>query len=534
MNAVAALLLAMSLVVAPATRRIEWASPTQGEAFAYGPYPQLLSGGWGSGKTFAGCLKGIYLSTEYRRNRGAIIRVVGKELRETTMATFYKVCPPSLYDRRRGGRRNDQNGTLRFADTGSEVLFLHLEDPETQGILRGLEINWFLIDQAEEDPDHMEDNFDLLLGRLGRWDVAEVPDAQLDAYRAAYGREWPYRHPEKGTPVPPPYAMLCCNPDTELHWLYRRFHPESSEHRDVYAPRGYKMFDMPSEANRFLGEKNLEFLLQHDDAFVRRNVKGLWGNPEGSLHVVDPLSLVEGSPDLLAYLQRTCRFYRTFDYGDSSPTACAWWAVDQSGNVIGVREYYLGNAVISTHRRNIAELCPPDEVYEQNLADPSIFHQMPTKQGGRWSVADEYANVTEHPRETAIFWQPADNNELGTRNRLNEYLKVDKTRVHPFTKQLGAPRLFFLKANPSYPQGCFHLIRELRAQRRVKVGTDLGKPVFSDERDPNVVDHAYDLIRYIIASRAPRATVETARNAGTFAGAQKLVKLHRRLTGVRS
>jgi hypothetical protein len=44
----------------------------------------------------------------------------------------------------------------------SEILCMHLEDPNVQGILKGLEINWFLGDQAEEDPAHPEEVFDLL------------------------------------------------------------------------------------------------------------------------------------------------------------------------------------------------------------------------------------------------------------------------------------------------------------------------------------------------------------------------------------
>src|SRR6202521_1774379 len=107
----------------------------------------------------------------------------------------------------------NQQGYMRFAKTQSEILFLHLEDPETQGIIRGLDINWFLIDQAEEDPDHMEEIFDLLLGRLGRWDIAEVPAWLRDAWEEEQERPWLWRHAESGKPVPPAYAMLACNPD---------------------------------------------------------------------------------------------------------------------------------------------------------------------------------------------------------------------------------------------------------------------------------------------------------------------------------
>lgn len=535
MNVVLALVVALSLWTPARTsaRTLQWASSMQGDAFRYGPFPQLTAGGWGAGKTWVYCLKAIWLSTEYRRNRGVIARHVGRELRDTTMATFFKVCTPDLYDRRRGGRRNDQNGYLKFADSESEVLFIHLDDPDTEGIIKGLEINWFLIDQAEENADHMEELFDMLMGRLGRWDIAEVPQPRIDAYEAEFERPWPFRHPEKGTPVPPPYPLLCCNPDVETHWLYRRFHPESHEHHAHYEKLGYKMFQMPSEENRFLGDTNLHFLLAHDDAFIRRNVKGMWGLPEGAIHIIDNLSVLDGDDQLLEYFRASCLLYRTMDHGDSSPTCCLWWAIDGDGNVFCIREYYLGNALVSTHRQNIADLSV-NERYEQDLADPTIFHQMPQKQGGRWSVADEYADVLEHPRPTALFWQAADNNELGTRNRINEYLRVDPDRIHPIFKVRGSPRVFFVKISDAYPQGCYHVLRETRGQRRVKIGTDLGKPIFSDERDPTIVDHAYDPFRYLIASRAPAPSQPLQNTEGTFFQAkQRLAQLQRRRMGIR-
>lgn len=778
MNVLAWLLIvATSLIHRPTTKEVKWASPTQGDAFEYGPYPQCLSGGWGAGKTWTSCLKGIWLSSEYPKNRGVVARHVGKELRATTMATWYKVCPPHLYDSRRGGRRSDQAGMMRFADTLSEVLFLHLDDPETEGIIRGLEINWFLIDQGEENAENMEEIFDMLLGRLGRWDIAEVPERRLEAYRQQYGKEWPYRHPETDRPVPPPYAMIDCNPDQETHWLYRRFHPESQEHQTFYAQRGYKMFHMPSMENRFLGEINRQFLLAHDAAFIRRNVDGIWGMPEGAIHAVDKLSIIDGSDELLDWVVRTCILFRVMDHGDSSPTVCAWWGVDKDGNLfcvapetkvltgdlqwiearevrpgtllagfdeqpsstgrrrwresfalatrevdqpcyrltlsdgtvvvcsanhqwlvnksgntsvwrtteriavgqrivkaidpwkadeswgagylaaafdgegdfgystagtprmgftqrpnavlqrvvhelalrgiagtvnrskastvkltldrkqdvlkllgqcrpgrllpkldldrfagfrgasfpavvkkefLGVRkviaietttgtyiaeglashncyrEYYQPNTIISRHRQNIFDLSPAGERYELDLADPSIFYKMPTKQGGRFTVADEYLDAVEQPKETAIAWTAADNNELGTRNRINEYLAVDPERIHPIYKSLGSPRLFFLKATPTFPQGVYHALRETRAQRRVKVGTDLGKPVFSDERDPTIVDHAYDPVRYMVASRPRVPKGASQAKDGTFFGVQqRIAALHRKRMGIR-
>jgi hypothetical protein len=184
------------------------------------------------------------------------------------------------------------------------------------------------------------------------------------------------------------------------------------------------------------------------------------------------------------------------------------------------------NALISTHRANIAALSK-GERYEQDLADPSIFHQLPMKSGGRWSISDEYADVQSQPRDTAIFWQPADNNELGTRNRINEYLRFDPERIHPVTRVPGAARLFFVKGTDTYPNGVQHILRETRAQRRLKVGTDLGRPIFSDERDPSITDHGYDLLRYAVAARPAVPTAKSNLVGGTFVRAQRLAKRYR-------
>lgn len=540
------LALVLVLVAPQPTQAVRWASDTQGQAFGYGPFPQVASGGFGAGKTWLYCMKALWLSDTFPKNRGVIARRVAKELRATTMATFYKVCPPSAYV---FGRRNDNEGYLKL-NNGSEILFVHFEDPERQALLRGLEINWFLIDQAEEAPETMEEVFDVLLARLSRWDMAEVPQWLIDQHRAETGREWDFVNPESGKPMPPPYPMLAVNPDIELHWVYRRFHPESAEHREPKIPEldsatgqptgrvlsyhdlGYRMFHMPSLENRFLADQNKQALLSKDAAFIKRYVLGEWGLPEGAIHVIPPESLVEGSPELLAYLRASCTLHRFMDHGESSPTCCLWAAVDKNGNIFAYREYYLPNALISTHRQNITELSV-GEHYGSNQADPSIFHrrQRPgaikadnnKEHGGLWCVADDYCDVALLPKESAIYWTPADNNELGTRNRINEYLTVDPNRVHPLTNQKGSPRMFFLKANDRYPQGLMHVIRETRSQRRVKVGSDLGRPIFSDERDPDVTDHGYDVLRYLVASRPLQASEQgPAAAPNTFFGQMQL------------
>jgi hypothetical protein len=45
------------------------------------------------------------------------------------------------------------------------------------------------------------------------------------------------------------------------------------------------------------------------------------------------------------------------------------------------------------------------------------------------------------------------------------------------------------------------VIKEIRAQRRKKIGERDGRAIYSDERDETIVDHAYDTIKYHLISR---------------------------------
>jgi phage terminase large subunit len=502
---------------------VGWANAGQEQIFTAGPRPICASGGYGSSKTFGCCLKALYLSDRYPKNRGVIFRRIGDELRKTTMATFYKICPPSAYSGEEG-RRSDHEKLLRL-NNGSEILFMHMEDPQFETVLRGLEINWFFGDQAEEIE---EETFDHLMARLGRWDQAVVPLDEVEQYVRDHHQAWPWVHPTSRKPIPPTYPMIACNPDTELHWIYRRFHPDSPEWKDTYRAQGYRMIMCSTLDNIYLPQQNKTQLLDHDEAFIRRYVRGEWGLPEGQIHTIAPESMITFSDahdaqTFLEHLRHTCTLHRTLDHGDTAPTCCGWFAVDRDSNVYAYREYYQPNKLVSDHRQAIHDLSM-GETYQSNLADPSIFALASQKHGGRWSTSAEYSDRTHMDPATAIQWLPADNNELGTRNRINEYLRVDPQRIHPVTKQRGAPRLYFVMRTAAYPQGVDHIPRQTRSQKRVQIGTEGGKPLFTDERDPKITDHGADVLRYFMASRAPVSQEPSTRpSAKSFFGKRQLL-----------
>lgn len=462
-----------------------------------------------------------FLCSIFPGMRWAIGRRKLTDLQKTTMTTFFKWCPPEAYIY--GGRRSDSDKILRY-NNGSEIIWIHLDDEESATLIGGLEINGFLLDQAEEIEEWV---FEKLLGRLGRWDKATISPEILEWFAIENpGKPWPWVNPDTGIHEVPGYALLTCNPDAESHWLYRRFHPDSPEHHErrgteeepvpSFADQGYRMLFMDSSKNKFLSRENLRVMMSNDASFVRRYVRGQWGIPEGQIHDISKLSKIEYKPEIIEYLTNHCVLMRVLDHGDSSPTCCLWVAIDQDGNLIYYREYYKPLALITDHRLAITAKSN-NERYTFNIADPQIFYKTMQKHGGMWSVADEYADTTHHSPITALYFTPGDNDELSTRDRINSYLRVDPEHIHPFTREKGSPRIFFIEKSDAYPDGCYHVIRETQAQRRKKIGTDLGKPIFADEREEKVKDHAYDPLRYSVAAHAPASTeAKKAANPNSF------------------
>lgn len=156
----------------------------------------------------------------------------------------------------------------------------------------------------------------------------------------------------------------------------------------------------------------------------------------------------------------------------------------------------MPNTVISHHRRNISDLSVGEQ-YSGNYADPQIFKKTAQKDGGFWSVADEYS--TKSIPGPPLTWNPADNNEFATRNRFNELLALDLNVKHPITGKSPAPRFYLIKRTKDYQNGIYHGITELQSQRRKLLTTVNGKSIFSDDREESITDHFYDVERYYIA-----------------------------------
>jgi hypothetical protein len=464
---------------------------------------QLFSGGFNNGKTFVGCLKSYSLLETFPNYHMLLARQKYTDLKRTTMQTFFKNIPHEVIS-----AHNDQDG-YTILTNGSLINWMHLDNTD-ENTLRGFEVNSILVDQAEETEEKV---YDVLDARLGRWDGVVVPVQLLELHERIYGTKWPTN--KFGKYVVPSYHMLLCNPDTEFHYLYRKYHPDSKERLDNH-------FYVEGTWQRSLGsEESYDKALERDQEWVDKYVLGKWGSSNAAVHNLRKESILEPTEDLLNYIKTKGNLYRILDHGDSAPTCCLWCAAID-GVFIFYREYYVSSKVISYHRRAISDLSKGEE-YSGNYADPQIFKKTAQKSGGFWSVADEYRDGDLKAPE--LYWTPADNNEFATRNRINELLIPSAGIKHPVTRESPAPKIYFIRASDSYPEGCKEAIRQIGAQRKKLLGTVDGKSIYSDDRDENIPDHAYDPVRYFVAMHgsSPRQA-ERKPNRMTFAYFNSLIK----------
>lgn len=168
---------------------------------------RLFLGAWRAGKTYSGCYEAFRHSIVYPGNFGLIGRKNFADLRDTTIKTFFEICPEELI-------RNYHKTEHRLTFTnGSQILFRELKDGEGLG---SLNLGFFYIDEAEQVRENV---FDRLQGRLSNTKT---------------GRQC---------------GWVSSNPPNKDHWIYKRFVEDKQEDYSItyastyenakYLPAGY-------------------------------------------------------------------------------------------------------------------------------------------------------------------------------------------------------------------------------------------------------------------------------------------------------
>ena len=326
--------------------------PHQQKFFEAGPSPCLLMAGVGSGKTLIGLYKILYLLDLYPGSRAVVVRQRFSQLKKTTVATLRQLLPHGHI-----GRRNDNEGVIRLKN-GSELLFLHLDKPDSLDNMKSLELSFAMVDQAE---DITAEAFDILCERVGRWSGAQK--------RGGWPKNWEYRT-EIGECIPPPYVLLTAYSPGYDHWLTARFWEHGSE-RERYRKQGYLAITGSTRDNKALTRQYIAGRLAMGREYVERYVDAVvWGANEGRIFDLSTQSIIDPTEELLSKIKRTMRVHRVMDHGDASPTGVLWYATDSDGNVFYYREYMQPNLLISQHRDNVFQLSKADSFG----ADPPAYY----------------------------------------------------------------------------------------------------------------------------------------------------------------
>lgn len=421
--------------------------PKQAEFHALSAKYRLFVGGWGNGKTAAGCAEAFALAMEYPGCTGLIARKTRPELKATTEHQFlhggggtdtdWPGVPQEVIK-----KHNKTDNFLEFIN-GSIVHFWPMDDPDK---LSNINLGWFLLDQAEEVN---EEIFQMLQGRL----------RQRKAPRC---------------------GLLLANPNGH-DWVWRRFvYLKYPDHKYVHA----KTTDNPT-----LTEDYVKTLMHMPESWVKRFVEGSFEVFSGQIfpefdpdvHTINPFPIPEWWEGM-----------EGIDWGYRNPTSVLWLKFDDKGNCFVVDEHLEANRLASFHANAIHSKRAQWGQPMETMIDPSSSKIDPTS--GR-SVIDEF-------NDGGILVTPADNAVIPGINRVGEWLRCDPTHPHPLTNELhpkaaegyGYPRLWIFK-------NCVNLIEHL-AQYKWKKQPPTAEED-AKEQPLKKDDHDVDTLRYILMRRPP-------------------------------
>ena len=422
---------------------------------------QAIGGGLGNGKTTAIIGKAFYLSTLFPRNRGYIGRWDGKELLQTTMSEFFNAVPASMFE-----THNKAMGYIKFKRQygGSEIYYGDLK--EARG-LKNINLGWFIVDQAEELD---EERWNLLVSRLRKQTVLYGPHNQ------------PLRRPDGSVLIAPTYGIAAFNPEGTASFLYRFFHPESPEKQPNYQLYQATTFD--GLAAGFTTQEYVDDMLKVFSPQARRRyLEGSWEVFEGRVfpqftresHVIPPMT---PSPHWT--------YYVSIDHGLSNPTSIGIWGVTPDGIKIRLRSHYEGGGKpVSYHASRLKALISDLPAKPKEVMDPACWARNQSRGDYVFAIVDEYNAHGVFPFAGQNDWQAGF-------NRINEHLSVDPRLVHPYTGQLGSPRILFCSGGENE-----HCISEFMNYKWKKAKGTILRNAPDEPVDHN--DHAIDETRYLLS-----------------------------------
>jgi hypothetical protein len=426
------------------------------------------------------------LSQLFPGNRGMIARQDFTDLRESTLITFFQLCPPEIILQH---HKTDHRIVLRTPGPPSEIIYRGLGEESAMSEkakkkAKSIELGWMLIDEASE--------------------------VSFEAYKQLLAQLC-WRLPNGSRP--PYMAMLMSNP--EPGWVKDRFVDKNSA--DCIIGKADAAFipflpkDNPGLPDNW--EKNLRDSMDAD--WCKRYLDGSWEIHEGMVFTelsdeyhnldrfIDPTDAKAWSQFIGGF-----RHVASLDHASTGITAYLRAGVDTSENLVAFEEHYEADQLISHHAERIKSLDKRYPKPDYRLIDPSTESDTLQNKDEMYSVQDAY--FREGVPTMAAFRSEI---HIGI-DRIKELLHWNPTHIHPFLQQRGSPRLFISRSRcPSGWKEMVNLKKKLMPN---------GSVVFVGP------DHFVDDLRYIAMSR-PGAAKEKEADIKTLPSAEQFaIRAHQK------
>jgi len=438
---------------------------------------QSLGGAKQGGKTVGAVQKMLLLLTLFPGNRGLAMRSTLELVRDTTIYEFLKLAPPGLI---LAHNRSEHRILIHTGEKTppSELLYRGVGDlaldPAMRKTSKGLILGFLLVEEANEVPLEV---VEMLVAQM----TLVLPDGTRPPYMAMYTS-----NPEPGWPKQRFFGIPSKNQPPVPGCVYIRALP-----RENTDPR--------------TGESNLppgwetQQRASHDPEWVRKYLDANWDVAEGmvfeefdrQIHCIEDFDITG------------IQLGEALDHAATGVTCHLGIGKDPDENVFMLDEYYQENRLVSAHSREIHQrrnalmrraqpnqkyppapfaisLCDPHLAAKDQVGGQSPDGRKPAK---LHSVLDLYIGE-------GLPFSPAWNAVEAGIERMKEYIHVNPLHRHPFTGQLGAPRLYIVGKR------CPNLVREIIELRKDISSTGQVRYIGSD--------HALDCVRYYLnAQMAP-------------------------------
>lgn len=265
-----------------------------------------------------------------------------------------------------------------------------------------------------------------------------------------------------------------------VEWCRKQLHRDGLTERDFYSwtEEARKAYFLASEYGRKLASIT-------DDSLREAWLYGSWNVFEGIVfpELLDELHNLDNfTNDFEAWRRErhvSTKNVGAIDWADSGVTGAEQSAIDPEENVFFFDEYHERNKTVVEHSAGITGMLSSHGKQEYVLMDLPVNN---INQDNLFSIQNAFrlaglSTIQAHRANIAIGL-----------DLMKQYLKVDPNRVHPFTQELGSPRMFISKRR------CPYLWKQMRELQRT-IDAETGKVKYIGE-DDNV-----DPARYIVMSR---------------------------------